>query len=426
MATEEASLYLKFITQGVQQGTQQIRQMGTALSQTSLAGKAFDSMQKQIRGTAQEAEALNGLLKSGNYEVLARAGARNDARLAQMQRLAKSADVIVQKERVLSGAYEKEVRETMALSKEQEGLAAARRKVELTITQGKLGASLTLLQEKLQGVGKAGTIGFGFITAGIGGWVRAGMAGTAEAQRLGMAMQLISREVANVFAPWIHKAVTFVEELGRKFRTLTASQQETIREWVKWGAIISGTMMILPRVVGGVNALVQATRALGLARAGAAVTGLVRGGAAAGAAGQAAGVAGAAGTAGLLGPIGLTIGAFVGLLAVTKEGRETLKNLWKAVEPIVTALGRLATSIAHVLLPVIEGLSKAIAWLVNQIPGLSGGGKGESSGGMGLAGAGAIGGALAGFKLGGPFGAAIGGTVGYGIGGLARFGVGLS
>src|SRR5262245_14281794 len=66
-------------------------------------------------------------------------------------------------------------------------------------TSAAIGAGFTQLS-------RAAQTAFGTISGAVGGFITAGMQGTAESYQLGQALKQINLQIASVFTPTIHKA----------------------------------------------------------------------------------------------------------------------------------------------------------------------------------------------------------------------------
>jgi hypothetical protein len=283
---------------------------------------------------------------------------------------------------VRSGEYAEQYRQTVQLSRAQRDLEESQRRVRLEVDRGKLGANLQLMGERLEGVGKAGRWAFAGITGTLGGFVRAGLQGTAEMDVFRLSMGQISREVASVFTPQINAAVAAVQRLAAWFRNLTGEQQHQARQWVGLALGVSGFLALLPRIVSTGSALAALGRNTGLA-----------------------GLLGGLGTGGKVG-LGVA-GGMVGLLAMSREGREALATLAAAAAPVAEAFAKLAPAVAGLS----AALGKVVGWVLENVPGAKG-----SKGGAGFNLAGAAAGGLAFGVPGAIAGYLLGGLVGEGVG----------
>lgn len=164
------------------------------------------------------------------------------------------------------------------------------------------------------------------------GFVRAGMAATAEGERLAFMTGFLAREIASVFTPAIHATIAGIERMVSWFRNLGGEHQQAIR---------NATAAALGFL--GVSKAVEflTARAVGL---GSALRALFVGN-----------------------PILLVASALVGLLAMSEQGRQTLGNLFAAALPLANALARvieamqpMAELVAAVLTPVLTILSAIV------------------------------------------------------------------
>jgi hypothetical protein len=167
-------------------------------------------------------------------------------------------------------------------------------------------------------------------------WVRAGMAGTAEGEMLGLQFQRLHREIANLFQPAITGAVNMVTKAADWFRNLSGAQQESIAKWVAISVGAMGAVVTLPKLAAGLSLVSNALRAMTAAN-----------------------------------PFLLLAGAVAGLMVSTEEGRsafgdllDALKPLWDAVvevfQPIASLLVDIARTISGLLAPAFRALGKVI------------------------------------------------------------------
>src|SRR6185437_11241802 len=89
---------------------------------------------------------------------------------------------------------------------------------------------------------------FGRVTGTLGGFVRAGLQGTAEYEQFGVQMQRISREIATLFTPIIHRAVAAVTQISGWFQRLSRDQQDQAAKWIMVGVAVLGAAVVLPRL----------------------------------------------------------------------------------------------------------------------------------------------------------------------------------
>jgi hypothetical protein len=91
-------------------------------------------------------------------------------------------------------------------------------RMKRVLSEGRTSVFFSDLQRGFSGVGRVGTVAFGALTAGVGGWVRAGLQGTAELQQFHRSVQFLSYDIASIFTPWIQRAIDLVGRLADKLR----------------------------------------------------------------------------------------------------------------------------------------------------------------------------------------------------------------
>ena len=237
-----------------------------------------------------------------------------------------------------SGAYQAMANKLAAIGKEMEGLQKQARWQDLVAQQGKFGASLTVISEKLAGatkgleaLGAKATIAFAAMSAGIGGWVRAGLQGTGIGNYLQLQFSQLSKEIAGVFLPTVQRVVSGVQAVTSWFRSLTGAQQDNIRRWAEAAVVAAGVVALLPRLVAGINTVIGALRALTAATA-------------------------STGWGAVLVAVGLVAGALAGLVTATESGRNAFSKLWGALQPII---GHMMEAWSKLATPLLEAFEKA-------------------------------------------------------------------
>lgn len=93
------------------------------------------------------------------------------------------------------------------------------------------------------------TLGFGLATAAMGGWVRAGIAGTTIGERLSWQTKQLSMQIASLFVPWIEKGIAALQGLTDRFRALSGEQQKNIAWWAAIGTGMLGALAIAPKLI---------------------------------------------------------------------------------------------------------------------------------------------------------------------------------
>lgn len=208
---------------------------------------------------------------------------------------------------VASGAVGRQARDMAALNREYEKLARQARMQELVGEHGRWGAVLRENAAQVQTLKTTALVGYGLMTAGVLGFVRAGLAGTVESYRMELQMQRLSRQVAAIAAPALNVLSNTVGKIADRFHRLSGPQQDFL---LKLGLVAVVGVPVLA-FVGKLTAAVIALRAAYLSAA--AAQALMGGGGALGA-------AGAAGTAAATARQGLSAGGAIAGTAVAAGG----------------------------------------------------------------------------------------------------------
>lgn len=256
--------------------------------------------------------------------------------------------------------------------------------------QKALGTIHTQLQQVKSGmdtVGRAATYAFGAASLALGGFVRQGIAASNLGDVLRFNLEALSRNIAGLFTPEILRANRAIGDLVEWFRQLTDTQRENIVRFVEAAAAGLGLAMILPKIVGGLSALVKGyqavTVALGVlgATTGGVLTilGLVvslLGGLGAAATVGEKGIEGLFGGFGTLQQtitelIGQLTPVFTALMDVGKQVFEALKPLIGAIlilfVEVAKAVGPLIVILGQALVPILEGLTNIVLVLASAI-----------------------------------------------------------
>jgi hypothetical protein len=144
----------------------------------------------------------------------------------------------------------------------QEATARARWE-DLVASQGKLQAALTVTQEKLQGIASTAGRVFAVGTASIMGFVAA-----ASPEAIGTltgSFHLLAGEIGMAFIPQIMQASSLIQQAADWVRNLDEATKETIARWTAWGLAGAGVVMMLPRIVAGINLAILAVKGLSAA-----------------------------------------------------------------------------------------------------------------------------------------------------------------
>lgn len=184
-------------------------------------------------------------------------------------------------------------------------------------------------------------LGFAFLgtTGALLGFIRAGLAETAQGEQISLQMRLISREIAGLFAPAINTVVHKLAQVRGWFQSLTGDQQAFIANTVTAGVAALGFAVVLPKIVSGIEAVGSAMKVVMAAN-----------------------------------PILLAVAAVVGLLAATEEGREAFASLFEAfvpiIETVVDLVKDLAKAFSSVLAPVLKFIASLLKPIVQAVGGV--------------------------------------------------------
>lgn len=183
---------------------------------------------------------------------------------------------------------------------------------------------------------KRGALGvaaaYGVLTGMMGSWIRAGMQGTVEGERLGMTMQLLSREVASVFTPAIHGLTNALQNVLQWFRGMSGETQQTIGKVAGIAVAFLGLATILPKIAAGIKMMGESMMAAFAAN-----------------------------------PILTVVAAIAALLVNTEAGRAAIGSLISAVAPLADALGKTIGSIMEALTPALEAVATVIGTIAEAI-----------------------------------------------------------
>ncbi len=113
---------------------------------------------------------------------------------------------------------------------------------------------------------KRSVIGWGLAAeAAVLGFVRAGLAGTAQGNYLAIQFERLSREVAGIFLPAVEKLIEYLEKTVNWFRGLSGAQQDAIMKWTLWGTAALAAAVLLPILKAGFMALIVVVKGLSVA-----------------------------------------------------------------------------------------------------------------------------------------------------------------
>lgn len=201
------------------------------------------------------------------------------------------------------------------------------------------------VQKSLQGfqtgadaAGKVATYAFATATASVGGFVRAGMQGTAVGEMLSFRMGELSRNIAGLFRPEIEKAISLVQSAVNWFRSLSDAQRANIARWIEAGIAGLFVATVFPRITAAIISVVTAIKTA---------------------------TAAGAGLLGWLPLIGMLATAFVGMAVSGIIARDGLGGLWEMLQPLIDGLSRLAATLSRALMPVFEALVPVLTVVVD-------------------------------------------------------------
>jgi hypothetical protein len=167
------------------------------------------------------------------------------------------------------------------------------------------------------------TIAYAAASAGLLGWVKAGLSGTTAGEMLAFQQNQLSQQIASIFLPVVQKYTEGLTRLVEWFRHLSGSQQEQIRNWSLFTVGLLGSVTIIPRLTAAFGTLATTLKGLFIANPFAALT-----------------------------------AAVVGLMAQTEEGRKSLADLGTSLSE---AFGSLADLLSGPVAAGLEGLAKFVS-----------------------------------------------------------------
>jgi hypothetical protein len=265
-----ATKYVEFVAKGLDQVADRLDDIKSRFADASAAA---DKMNKYLAGGTAGLGKLGGAGLEGHrkqVDAVSAAGARLNATLAGARWVQMAAEVKQLTERnkqfeavLNSGAYAKYARQMAAISAEYRGLQNAARLQDLIAQHGQLGGRVQYLSERYNEATRSAQTAFGVLSAGVLLWVRSGLQGTVEAERLSMAWQMLSREIASVFLPVIREFTSALLAVVDWFRNLDGEGQAVIRTVTLiavglLGVAVAGRVIlaVLTFLVGGLRAVV--------------------------------------------------------------------------------------------------------------------------------------------------------------------------
>jgi hypothetical protein len=151
--------------------------------------------------------------------------------------------------------------------------------------------------DKLTQSTRATTLAYAAASAGLLGWVRAGLAGTTTGELLSFQQRQLSQQIASIFLPVVQKYIDGLTRLVEWFRHLSGEQQVQIMRWSLFTVGLLGSVTVVPRLTSALGTLAMTLKGLTLANPFAALT-----------------------------------AAVIGLMAQTEEGRASLADLGQSLK----------------------------------------------------------------------------------------------
>lgn len=248
---------------------------------------------------------------------------------------------------IKTGAYAAFLKSRAQLDAAEQAARHAARLEELRARYGAFGAAAITVGEQVrksvggmtagvQAFASVAQTAFAGAVASVTGFARAGLQGTAEAARLSVQFQFLSREIASVFRPVVDSVTTQIAQLVEWFRGLTGEQQDNLLAWAK-GAVVGLTVAaILPKVFVGIQALVVGFNLLT-----AAITGTLS----------------STGLGALLPILGFAVAGLTALVAGTLTATGAFDGFWDALKPIGAAVQEVFAALTGAVKPAVEQLT---------------------------------------------------------------------
>lgn len=126
------------------------------------------------------------------------------------------------------GTLARRAADMASLRRESESLEKRARLTELVAEHGRYGAVLRANAGQIQTLRTAALVGYGTMTAGALGFVRAGLQGTVEGYMLERQWQRLSRQAAAIATPAVNKLADAVGGVADRFQALPGDAQDVL------------------------------------------------------------------------------------------------------------------------------------------------------------------------------------------------------
>lgn len=137
------------------------------------------------------------------------------------------------------------------------------RELSRTLDDGE--KKMTKLQETGKKLEQTLSRAFLISSASVLGFVRAGLQGTYEGERLSLAFQRLNQQLAAIFLPVIKAVTDGLQRMTAWFRSLSGAQQDMIMKTVGWTLALLGVAVVLTKIMVIANPIVLALGAIALA-----------------------------------------------------------------------------------------------------------------------------------------------------------------
>lgn len=211
---------------------------------------------------------------------------------------------------------------------------------QAALTQAKSG--LEKVQQGADAVGKIGDAAFRKAGLALTGLVTAGVAMSAQGAVLTFQMERLSRTVAGLFGPEIRKVIEWVTQLVQKLQQLTEHQRAQVARWIEAAAAMLAVVIILPRLLSGVQAVIGGVRALTAA--------LV-----------------SSGWGAILVAAGALLSLFLGLGAAGEVAQNGIGGLFATIKPLLEVFSNLVSQVFSALQPLLAVAAQVFEGIVSQV-----------------------------------------------------------